>query len=166
MKRLVALLIAVCLSVSPMIVVAGELDLSNKSIDELLLIQKEVEDALFSKGGKVLLPFGVYHVGKDIAAGNYLIEPHNASNTEYLGWSIVVYKSESAIDDYHEAMTNWRKDETAVVNDFLYKDIMKNVGGNESFRLTLKDGQVMELIRTLDDTVELTIEKAEGLFMN
>lgn len=166
MKKFVALLMAVCLCVTPMTVIAEELDLSNKSVDELLILKKEVEDVLFSQGGKVILPFGVYRVGKDIAAGNYLIEPHNASNLEYLGWSIVVYKSESSIDDYHEAMTNWRKDETAVVNDFLYKDIMKNVGGNESFRLTLKDGQVMELIRTLDDTVELTIEKAEGLFMD
>ena len=54
-----------------------ELDLSSHSADELIELQKKVDEALYAQDGKVVLPPGELVVGVDIAPGSYLIEPHN-----------------------------------------------------------------------------------------
>lgn len=73
MKKFVAILIALTMTWG---VAMGEPNLSSMSYDELLVLNAEVQHALFQTGANkgVTVPVGVYIIGDDIPAGEYRVE--------------------------------------------------------------------------------------------
>lgn len=185
MKRVLILLAALFMFLTTAAVAEDVgIDLSGKTVDELLAIQKAVSDALYEQGGKVKLPQGELLVGRDIAAGSYYIEPHNGKE-DYHGWSydLTIWKTATSKAEYEAAEqarsdAYWQaaRDEEAGreasypprSTDWTQYAVMKDSFINTvAQRITLEEGQVLEFsIWSLDPTLEMTIEKQGGLFMN
>lgn len=185
MKRFLVLLLA--LSMFLMTAAVAEetgIDLSGKTVDELLAIQKAVNDALYEQGGKVILPQGELLVGRDIAAGSYYIEPHNVRE-DYHGWSynLTIWKTATSKAEYeaaesarYDAYRQAKRDEEAGKEatyppdstDWTLYAVVKDAFTNTvAQRITLEEGQVLEFsVWSNDPTLEMTIEKQGGLFMD
>ena len=158
------------------------LDLSGYTVDELIQIQREVSEALYNQGGKIVLPSGQLLVGTDIAAGSYQIEPHNVSDDRYSEcFTIIVWKSKELMEqyqkDYKEYSAKWdqaRRDKYAgkdyeypqelATSDYL--EFRGQFDHKSTARITLSDGNILQWKNDWGVTLDLTIEKAGGLFMD
>lgn len=159
MKKIVAIIVALSVMASSM-VFAEEIDLSGKTVDELIEIQRRVDEALFEQGGKIVLDPGMYITGKDIAPGSYIVEAHNydekRNGTAYI---LQVWKDEQARSDYKSGDDHSNQ---AYYSHCLYECHSSN---KESAKFTLEEGQVLEVSLFLQRGTSLTIEQAKGLFM-
>ena len=175
------------LTMSMMTIAAAEgvgIDLSGKTVDELIEIQKAVSDALYAQGGKVILPQGELLVGRDIAPGSYFLEPNNGKEG-YAGWSysLIIWKTATSKAEFEvadnarmDAYSQAERDEEAGKEahyppentDWTQYAIVKDSFRNtDSQRITLEDGQVLDFTVWYNDpTMEMTIEKVGGLFMD
>lgn len=182
MKRIIAAMILSTTIFCATPVTAEQIDFSSYSVNELLAIRDQVDEALYSQGGKTILPFGEYVVGRDIAAGSYTISPHNEDSEEQWNsaWQLRVYKTvgdkekyEIAAHEYERAY--WDAYDTkdsdnplpypVDLSTSVYMSLDKDVSTDEQVTVSLEEGQLMVINRTHSDTVELTIEKKSGLFM-
>ena len=77
MKKLICYLILIAILLSVVLAFSSaETDLSGMSFDELIALQKQVNDALWKSNGwkEVTVPVGVYKVGEEIPAGKWTIK--------------------------------------------------------------------------------------------
>lgn len=161
MKRvLVALLVLLMVGPAALAENAG-IDLSGKTVDELVKIRQSVDEALFEQGGKVVLPQGMMVVGKDIAAGSYVIEVHGAEEAKsYQHFNISIWHSEEA---RAEALKVYNENPKDNLSRFIsYRGYF--VAGDIA-RVTLEEGQVF-MCNTDIEGATMTIEQAKGLFMD
>lgn len=186
MKKIVSVLLVVLLVLLCVPAMAeddgeGKLDLSSKTVDELLNLQDAVSKALYQKGEMVILPTGIYVVGRDIAAGNYLIKTHSSS--EYGDGIIVnIYKTEQAKAEYESAENAYDYALKLAQYNYEYERefeipeeidtaqffaLKMEIGSPESLKITLEEGQILECsLGYSRKDVRLTIEKYGTLFMN
>lgn len=187
MKRCLVILLVLVLGVVTMAFAEEEatepiIDLSGKTVDELIQIQKAVSEALYEQGGKVVLPNGQLLVGQDIAAGSYQIEPHNVSSDSYSEcFTIVVWKSQELMEryqaDYNDYNAKWyqaKRDKGAGLEYKFPTELVKSdyavyngqFDHKSSVRITLEDGNILQWYNDNGVTLDLTIEKVVGLFMD
>lgn len=159
------------------------IDLSGMEVKDLLRLRHDIGEELYSRGEAQVVTAGSYLVGRDIAPGSYILTPHNG-NENYLGfsWDFVIYtdeKAQGALEraetDYHEALkaalAAQEAGEEAVfpepVDVGAYRLQQETCTNAVSMRITLEEGQVFTLgyWRLFDKTVEVVIEKTQGLFM-
>ena len=76
MKKIVALLVSLCMLVSP---VFAEVDLSSITDSELLELKEQVNEEIATRKCGDLIPVGVYVTGKDIKEGHFVITSTNDS---------------------------------------------------------------------------------------
>ena len=161
----------------------GTDDLAGMSIDELLELRKSIDNAIYEQGGKIILPPGELLVGRDISAGSYLITPYNFRE-DYNGWawSLYVYKTVNSKNAYNQADREYSAaylraisaddgdtdvEYPAEIDETQYFDFKDSFTNKVSQRITLEEGQVLEVKPWSNDpTLELAIEKAGGLFMD
>lgn len=176
-KMITGIVCGLILSVAP--VMASGIDFSGKSVDELLAIRSEVDEALFNAGGKTILYPGEYVVGQDIAAGRYTITPFSTT-TERIstGYNCIIYKTKDAkaeldaateayVIQYYSTPEEERgKIESVKEYDYIVKQI--NSSNEDPATISLEEGQMMyiEWVTIFDPNIQLTIEKASGLFMD
>ena len=153
MKRILVVLLVLLLVSSVTLAENAGIDLSGKTVDELIAIRQAVDEALFEQGGKVILPQGMMVVGKDIAAGSYEIR-------SYQNFNVVVWKSEEAIS---EAQIAYSKNPN--VDTTQYMSYMGDFIAGDIARITLNEGQVL-MCNTDIEGGTMTIEKVSGLFMD
>lgn len=151
-KILTLLLILAFLSVSS---IAESIDLSAMTLEELVAFDKEIQNEISERAAPsaeenetIPLPVGLYTVGKDIAAGTYILEdiPLAGEEDDFSGWYVRVYKDESSVDE----------------DDYRRLKLDGNSG-----RLILMEGEVMEIESGYGSGAygELKISKAtENLF--
>lgn len=182
MKRLLVVMLVLMFGI--MSVASAEdagIDLSGKTVDDLIAISQAVDEALFEQGGKVVLPVGKLIAGKDIAVGSYVIEVHGYNAEEvksFQHFNIVIWKSEQAQSEYqtayHEYSAKWdqakRDKETGKEYEYpvevdltQYMSFRGQFDAGDSARITLEDGQVLICNSDIEGT--MTIEQAKGLFM-
>lgn len=91
MKRLLASFLAAILVFG---CASADVDLTGMSLEELVALRDQVDVAIAEllKGKIVVLPAGVYQVGKDIPAGHWSITASKDDNI--FGWSVFTYCSE------------------------------------------------------------------------
>ena len=161
MKRvLVALLVLLMVGPAALAENAG-IDLSGKTVDELIAIKQAVDEALFEQGGKVVLPQGILVVGKDIAAGSYVIEVHGVKEAKsYQHFTIVIWESEEAREEARKAYAEDPK--TDMTRYMIYRNSF--VSGDIA-RVSVTDSQVL-MCHTDIEGATMTIEKVSGLFMD
>ena len=161
MKRILVVLLVLLLVSSVTLAENAGIDLSGKTVDELIAIRQAVDEALFEQGGKVILPQGMMVVGKDIAAGSYVIEVHGVKEIRsYQNFNVVVWKSEEAIS---EAQIAYSKNPN--VDTTQYMSYMGDFIAGDIARITLNEGQVL-MCNTDIEGGTMTIEKVSGLFMD
>ena len=161
MKRVLVVLLVLLLVGSVTLAEDAGIDLSGKTVDELIAIRQAVDEALFEQGGKVILPQGILIVGKDIAAGSYVIEVHGVKEARsYQHFTIVIWESEEARDEARKAYTEDPK--TDITRYMLYRNSF--VAGDIA-RVTVNEGQVL-MCHTDIEGATMTIEQAKGLFMD
>ena len=155
----------------------GTDDLAGMSIDELLELRKSIDNAIYEQGGKIILPPGELLVGRDISAGSYLITPYNFRE-DYNGWawSLYVYKTVNSKNAYNQADREYSAaylraisaddgdtdvEYPAEIDETQYFDFKDSFTNKVSQRITLEEGQVLEVKPWSNDpTLELAIEKA------
>ena len=127
MKKLLALILAVAL-ILPAAALADIPDISNLSKEELMELNKLVNDLLFESSlpEGVLLPAGDYIVGVDIPAGEY-----RADVVSDTGGIITVYKTKE--DAEKHAMS------------YISEVSLGNMWGTLVFRLVLEEGNYVRL---------------------
>jgi hypothetical protein len=182
-KRLLILVLVLLLVGSVVLAEDTGLDLSGKTVDDLIAIRQAVDEALFEQGGKVVLPIGKLIAGKDIATGSYVIEVHGYNAEEvrsYEHFNIVVWKSEQSQSDYQTAYNEYsakwnqaKRDKDAgkeyeypvEIDETQYMSFRGAFNAGDSARVTLDDGQVL-MCNTDIENATMTIEQAKGLFMD
>ena len=156
--------------------------ISYKSVDELIEIQREVGEELNNKGGKILLPSGDLVTGVDIAVGSYMIEPHNVSDEDYSHcYAITVWKSRELKEQYDrdyeeyraaykkadenkEAGKDYEYPQELVESDYVTFD--SEFDHTQTAKVTLEEGNILQWRTLWGVKLNLTIEKAKGLFMD
>lgn len=93
MKRLIVVLVVICLVASSIVSVYAE-DLNTKSDEELIAMYREIQSILLDRNGKytVQLNAGKYIIGDDLPAGSYRIEAKGA----YSSSTLKVYEDANA----------------------------------------------------------------------
>ena len=119
MKRLIALLIALCLLI-PMLALA-QADLKGMTDDQLIQLYNGLVSELFTRGKSATIPVGIYKVGTHIPAGDYSIE---AGKSMMGSWTEVDNEGESYGSSHQLYMLQ---------------------PGQSVGRLILKDGDVLEV---------------------
>lgn len=81
MKKLLSLILALCLSAAPLAALA--VDLSGLTSDELIELRGQILTELKSRGDLIYfdVPVGYYIVGVDLPAGDYYVTPSSSSYT-------------------------------------------------------------------------------------
>ncbi len=79
MKRITALIAALLLLASTAV---AEIDLSGMTLEEMIELHEQIQLALFEQAKSVVVPQGIWLVGKDIPAGTYLIRCADLSRSE------------------------------------------------------------------------------------
>ena len=181
MRKILGILASVLiLSTAP--VSAREIDFSGYSVEELIEIRDKVDAALYEKDGLVIAQVGTYTVGRDIAAGSYVLKPFPVDE---LGLGVLhykVYKYEGAKEEYEKARNAYttayanaeaveEKGEAPVwpekVNESDYLAASGEIDSEDgdSGRISVTDGQIIEFSTSWGPVV-IAVEKAGGLFMN
>ena len=159
------------------------IDLKGMEVRDLLRLRHDLEEELYQRGEALVMTAGTYLVGRDIAPGSYILTPHNG-NENYLGfsWDFTIYadeKAEGALKraehDHHEALKKALADQEAgeeavfpePVEVSAYRLQQETCTNAVSMRITLEEGQVFVLSywRLFDKSVEVVIQKTQGLFM-
>ena len=173
--------LAGCMTVS-----AADIDISGLSVEELLQLRTEVDEAILNKDGAVVIGYGKYEAGVDIAPGQYTLKVYFAEDTDLAGlyYSILTYPT--ADIDYENAYWEWRRKYNAYEADVeegktdavmpespnqseYYvqdQDLIEAPGGSAG--ISLKEGQTL-LLDDWCDNVIITIAKTgtgQGLFMD
>ena len=183
MKKIICVLLSLVLFVAPAL--ASEIDFSGYSVEELIQIRNEVDNAIYKKDGWVLIDNGIYVVGSDIAAGSYILKSFALENGIWRPSGTIeyyIFRSEDAIREYSEAngvynvayknaeaaeaageMPVWpdKVSETQYLTDRGELEAEYN----ESQKITLQDGQVLILYCSYGSAIT-AIKKASTLFMD
>ena len=124
MKKIVCLILAVLLLTVP--VYAADVDLDSLTDDELQELQARVNEAVNQRGlnGAAILPRGNYYIGKDIAAGTYVVMDGDLTDDDFT--QLMFYDSEEDVQK--------RKG---------HDSRLANAG--ESIRVDLPDGLIMNV---------------------
>ena len=183
MKKILALVLGLLMLFSSAVVL-GEVDLSGMNLEDLLQLRQDVDAAILTNNGAVILQAGDYIVGRDIAAGSYVISFYqNKSNHSY--GKIIVYTSVDAMKTYDTALNDYQlqvgiidsnikngievsladKPEKFDYSKYIVTNIYERFAVGSSYRVTLEEGQVLHIENNTND-MYCTIEQAKGLFMN
>lgn len=127
MKKLIAIIMVLVLIV-PAAALADLPDVSNLSKEELIQLDKIIQNMLFEQTlpDGVLVPAGEYVVGVDIPAGEY-----RADVVSDVGGFVSVYPTKS---DYEK---NYASD--------IFKIYLGDMYGTLVFRLTLEEGNLLKI---------------------
>lgn len=183
MKKILCVLMCMTMIAGSAAVYADEIDLSGKSVEELLEIREAVDDALYEQNGMATIQYGTYVAGKDIAPGSYMIHVHRGKGVgedESAGMYYTIWKYENAKAEceqayraYVEAYQAAEKAEEAgkeaeypaqisMYDYCVIEEELVKAGG--TFHVDLAEGSVLEITDWCEAAVG-TIEKQTGLFM-
>lgn len=173
-KMITGIVCGLILTISP--VMASGLDLSEKSVEELLEIRKEVDEALFNAGGFVQVPFGRYVVGADIGSGMYNIQTFKSKAEDEerdYGLTVQVFRNEEMEKTYMPAYTEHISSllsddkEKTDFNEADYLSFSIELGNVDAAHFSLSDGEILVLT---DSSVQypavVVMSKQTGLFMD
>lgn len=175
MRKVICVLMCAIFITTP--VIASDIDLSVYSVDELIELQHRISDTLAENGGLTIISEGAYLVGRDIAAGSYVLKPHSEDGY----FEYYVYKTEEDRGKYENACNKYRKayydalerEEAGEepnwpkqVNEkkFMTDQGLLNEDDKSGVQISLTEGQLLVLTTGLND-ITVTIEKINGLFM-
>ncbi len=184
MRRFCTFLIVALLLVCLLSTALAEVDLTNMTIEELLALRQEVDNAIFEKDGAVILQPGTYEAGKDIAPGSYDLIFHKNARPFSSG-QISVYVSAEAMHSYESDYNDYYlqlsilernaenghkieeadKPEKLDEGKYLTMNISKSFDAGASYRITIEEGQVL-FIEYNSHEVLVTIQQVKGLFMD
>ena len=182
MKKIASFIIVCLVLIASFNVGASEIDLTGKTVEELLEIRNTINNILAEQKELITMECGTYVVGRDIAPGSYTltlyaVDPENVTPIYYTIWRSTEDKQnyEAAHNeydrDYYAAfdleMDGKEYTYPAEVNDALYCEVCEErVVNGASFRVNLEEGFILKLedSRNNDGHI-LTIEKTTGLFM-
>lgn len=177
----------ICIMLMMSILVCGAIaegslnvDVKAMDTDELLLLSDGIDAELTERGYFPSLPIGQYLVGRDIAAGRYMVQEHSNEEDWYRAWSILVYKTlesiaeyDAACIEYYAAYDKAEKDEengnepiypSKVVDSNYYSTYDLSSGASMAF--TLNEGEVMMVKKVYAEDAYLTISEFPSLFMD
>lgn len=161
MKKIIAIFVGLVMLVSSCTVFASDVDLSGKSVEELIALRDAVDDAIFAAGGKTIVEGGEYLVGRDIAAGTYVISVYSTVEENYPKGlaSYTIWLTKDSKAKWGDADSDDHSPYCSIYYEYI-------AGAEGPVRATLEDGQVLELDALNEGTI-ITIEKsAGGLFMD
>ena len=160
----------------------ADIDLSGKTVDELIEIQKAVNEAIYAQGGKVVLPQGELLVGVDIAPGSYTLEAHNVGDdSRSSSYAVVIWKSREAMEQFdvvyeaylaaREKAQNDKKagkeyEYPAGIVQSEYQVFGGEFDSTQPTKITLEEGNILRCTIRSGAQMDLTIEKTVGLFMD
>ena len=182
MKKYFALAIALIMMFTTL--AYAEVDLTGMSLDELVLLNQQVNDAIFANNGAVVLQSGDYVAGKDIAVGSYVIRFFQNDDNHTYG-RITVYTSLDAMKTYESDYNDYRlalaiidsnsqngieismddKPEKFETGNYIVSDYDERFAIGSTCRVILEEGQVLH-VAVKSDEMFTTIEQAKGLFMD
>lgn len=183
MKKVLALILGLMMLLSSAAAL-GEVDLTGMSLEELLKLRRDVDDAILRGNGAVILQSGDYVAGRDIAAGSYVITFYKNQSTINPG-KIVVYNSEDAMKSYEADYKDYQvqirildsnanngieismadKPEKFDYGQYYVTYISEYFQPGSTYRVNLEEGQVLHIENDGND-LYCTIEQAKTLFMN
>ena len=186
MKKWMPILTTCIVLAGSMAVSAADMDISGLSVDELLQLRTEVDEAIMSKGGAVVIGYGKYEAGVDIAPGQYTLKVYFTEGADLAGLYYSVLTYPTADIDYENAYWEWRRKyevyeadveagktgavmpESPNTSEYYVQeqDLIEAPGG--SAVISLQEGQTL-LLDDWCDNVITTIEKTgtgQGLFMD
>ena len=154
-------------------------EISSYTIEELVKLRNDIDNLIAENDGKVVIQYGDYVVGNDIAAGNYVISIFSLEGEDSSGGAYVtVQKYEGAAEDldvirnkYYEAHEKIEAGEDADLPEIpdmgeyyaLEEELIKT---GQSLKIKLEDGEVLQL-RDWTGKIAITIEQVDkGLFMD
>ena len=161
MKKIIAIFVGIMTIVSSFSVFASDVDLSGKSVEELIVLRDAVDDAIFAAGGKTIVEGGEYLVGRDIAAGTYVVTVYSTVEENYPKGlaSYTIWNDKDAKAKYADSDDDNRSSYCSIYYEYI-------AGADGPIRFTVEDGEVLELDALNEGTV-ITIEKSSGgLFMD
>ena len=185
-RKWVPIVTACIVLAGSMTVTAADIDISGLSVEELIQLRTEVDEAIMNKDGAVVIGYGKYEAGVDIAPGQYTLKVYYAEEPDLAGlyYSILTYPA--ADIDYENAYWAWRRQYDAYEADVeagktdtvmpespnkseyyvQEQDLIEAPGG--SVGISLKEGQTLFLDDWCDNVI-ITIAKTgtgQGLFMD
>lgn len=147
-------------------------------IFSILLVLLVLSSVSFAADVAYLLP-GTYVVGVDIAAGSYNLVPDMGGDEDQL-WSFAIYHNANSKKEYQQAIKEYNEayfaakdagkpypssvDRSLYILEAEYTDFYL---ANHPMRITLTDGQAMELIYIrYHGKLKIKISKAEAIFID
>ena len=187
MKKQIAVLTAGLILAGTLSISAAEIDISGLSVEELLQLRADVDEELMNKNGAVVIGYGKYEAGVDIAPGQYTIKVYFAEGSDLAGLYYSILSDATADTRYDDAYWEWRRQYSAYEEAveagrtdvvlpeapnqsdyFIQRDELIEAPGGSAI-VSLKEGQTLALEDWCDNvivTIEQTGGTGKGLFMD